>query len=119
MARSELAATEIDRSGVSDSGTSGTTDGHMFRNLGQEFVEVENTDTAAHTVTFPTPAVQHGLAVADLSISVGAGDVVRIGPFPLGTFNQSGADGGMVYIDYEGGAESTFVTSVYKLRAAK
>lgn len=116
MARTQLSVTEIDSNGVSDAGTAGIADGHSFVNHGQEFVEVSNSDTVAHTVTFPTPDQIAGLNLEDRAVSIPAGGSLLIGRFPRSYFNQSGADANKVYIDYEGGAESMFTVSAFRLR---
>lgn len=65
-------------------------------NDGRIFMEVKNDDASSQTVTVPTPGDVDGLAIADLVVSLTAGQTKLIGPFAPGTFNQSD---GLVYID--------------------
>lgn len=117
MARTELTVTQITRDGVLDSGTAGIADGHMFVNSGRCFVEVANSDSgAARTITFVTPKTLVLLALADLTVEIPAASSRLIGPFPGDVFNQqSGADEGMVYIDYESGQHTKFQVRIYEL----
>ena len=117
MARAELTATQITRDGVLDSGTAGVADGHKFVNTGRCFIEVANSDSgAARTITFVTPKTLVSLALADLAVEIPASSSRLIGPFPGDIFNQqSGADEGMVYVNYEAGQHTKFTVKVYEL----
>lgn len=94
MARSALTVQRITRSGIVPTFESANVDGNSFTNNGKQWIHVKNSDASAHNVTVQTPATLHGLAVADLTVSVGAGSELMLGPFPQSTF------GGEVLIDY-------------------
>lgn len=113
MARTELTVTRISRSGVEVAGVAGTADGHMFKNDGNVLLRIANGDVSPRTVTIPTPATVKGLTVEDISIAIPASDRVYIGPFPTGLFNQTGADAGKVYVDFEAGQEAQFTVEAY------
>jgi len=77
--------------------------GMMFVNAGSQLIHVKNTNVATRTVTFTTPATRAGLAIADPAIVIPAntGDLL-IGKFPTAVYNQqSGADKGKVYLDFD------------------
>jgi hypothetical protein len=99
-ARAEIVPTPIVVDGVAQpTQTTGVAaDGHKFLNDGCVFVECNNTHTSALIFTFETPRTIHGLAVAELPISVGAASYKLVGPFNTEDFNQSD---GMVYLDYD------------------
>lgn len=119
MARTEMNATKITRAGTDGgAGAAGIADGHMFRNTGSEFLEVENTDgAAAHTVTIPTTTEFEGLALADLAVSIPAASRRLIGPFEPHVFDRKAGtpDAGKVYVDYAVGAHASFLTRVLSL----
>ena len=77
------------------------TDGDMFKNSGNEFIHVKNGGGGAVAVTIPTPKTIKGLAIEDKVVSVPAGEERIIGRFDPGLYNQSGADAGMCYIEYD------------------
>lgn len=70
--------------------------GDDFKNSGNEFLYVENTDGSSHTVTVSaqiseTDDRQYGkLSKSDVSVAVPAGEFRLIGPFPPSAFNSSG-----------------------------
>jgi hypothetical protein len=115
MARTEVAAIQLTRTGVFTAETVGIADGHMFQNAGRTFILIRNSHaTLAKIVTIQTPQTILGLAVAELTVSVPALASLYIGPFPIDTFNQaSGSDVGKVYVDYETPANQ-FIT-VYRM----
>jgi hypothetical protein len=81
--------------------TNAIADGHMFTNSGDTLLLVKNDDASSKTITIPTPREVQGLALADPTYVVPAGEEWRIGPFDPATFNQpSGADAGKVYVNY-------------------
>ncbi len=55
----------------------------------------------------PTPATVSGLAIEDKIVSVPNAEDRMIGPFEPGLYNQSGADQGKCYIEYD---QTTSVT---------
>lgn len=94
MARSALSVQRINRNGLTPAYEAANVDGNSFTNSGHQFLHLKNGGTAAQTITIQTPLQVHGLAVADLSVSVAAGSEVMLGPFPQRTF------GGEVLVDY-------------------
>lgn len=74
-------------------------DGHQFANDdGRTFFHVINGNASPLTVIIQTTAVVDGLAVADRTVVVPAGEERIIGPFPPEWYNH--ADG-KVYVDYD------------------
>lgn len=58
--------------------------------VGQSVVLVRNGGTAAVTVTTDVPGTTHGQANPDVPVSVPAGGIVSVGPFPRGATDGSG-----------------------------
>lgn len=102
MARTALTVTAVARTG-NDVATlsAANVDGHSVVNTGRMFIFVKNGDASPHTVTVQTPRTVDGLAVAELAVVVAAGEHKLIGPFPVNTFNQVGADYGKIYVDFD------------------
>lgn len=99
MPRTALTVTTITRTGVARPAqeVGDVANGNSIAgNDGRIFLEITNDDAATQTVTFQTPGTVDGLAIADLVISLLAGDVKLVGPLTPGTFNQSD---GLVYVD--------------------
>lgn len=63
--------------------------GDAFQNTGDQYVEVVNGGAVQTTVTVVTPATVGGMAIADLTVTVGAGARKKIGPFPPAVFNDA------------------------------
>lgn len=104
MARTTLTVLNAVRSGllVRDSDlTAANTDGHAFENDGATVLLLVNTNASGRTITVQTPGTVDGLAVADLSISIAAGNVtvqrLITATFPRVIYNQSDRT---VYVDY-------------------
>ncbi len=97
MAREELTAQRIQRTGLSTAYTAAIADGHKFLFDKQVFVHIKNTNGSSRTLTIQTPGTVDGLAVADRTVTIPAttGDVM-VGPFS-DKYLQSDD---MVYIDY-------------------
>lgn len=115
MARSEVTAQSISRSGITPSFAAADANGHKFRNDGKVFLEVKNASASPITVTIQTPGTIDGLAITDRTVTVAAttGDVM-IGPFPPGAYNQkSGSDRDMVYVDYS--AVTSVTVALFRL----
>lgn len=122
MARDAIVPTKVSRvaGGVAQPAqTTGASGGNKFVNDGRVFAEVENIDGgSSRDVIFVTPGTVSAaaLAIADLTIAVPLSSIVVIGPFPMGTFNQkSGADKGLVYINYDSGNETDLKVRLYRL----
>lgn len=84
-----LTVTEITRSGVNPAGAAAAGGGDSFPNTGAELLLVTNGGGGAITVTAATTATVDGLAVADLAVSVPAGEARAIGPFPRYVYGTS------------------------------
>jgi hypothetical protein len=98
MARTALSVQSIVRAGLSPTYTAANVDGHSVANEGkQTFIHVKNGGASPITVTIPTPGSVDGLAVADRTVNVPAGEERMIGPFPAAFYNQ--ADG-TVHVDF-------------------
>ena len=99
MARVAVANQDVVAGGLEATFTNATGDDQEFDNdTGQRtFIWVKNADGSDHDVTIITPGTIDGNAVADLTVTVTAGEERLIGPFPAGVYNQ--ADN-TVQIDY-------------------
>lgn len=118
MARTALTVNEAAAGGIrADGGTAGTADGHYFANSGEEVVVIENSGAGSHTVTIPTPRTVEGLAVSEQTVVIPAGQVFMAGPFEPNTFNNTGADRGRVFVDYDATPEE-LLSKVIRVRKA-
>lgn len=109
MARLNVARASATRAGVAyPVGVNGTVDGLMADNDGRTIFVLNNAGAAPRIVTFVTPAMEDGLAVADHTVSVTNGTTVMVSDLEPGTFNQpsSSADEGKVYLNFPGGFEA-------------
>ncbi len=86
---------------LTDGDAAANVDGNSFANpSGTVKFYANNASAGAYTITFQTPqTVAGGIAVAEVAVSVGAGEAFYFGPFPKGTFNQAN---GTVNVDYSG-----------------
>ena len=101
MARTALAVQQITRGGLQpDLATAANVDGNSFNNTGREVIYVINGATVCN-VTVQTPGNVDGNAIADLAVAVPANEGRMIGPFAPGIYNQGGAVGDVVYVDYD------------------
>lgn len=82
-------------------------DGNAVVNNGRRRLLIRNDDTAAHTVTQVTGGTVHGVDVADPPVSVPAGGVAVLGPWPA-FYNQPD---GSTHVDYDA-VTSLFVAAV-------
>lgn len=92
-----LAAQSIVRAGLAASYAAVAGGGDEFVNTGVEFVHIKNDGIDPTDVTFATPRIVDGLAVAELVVTVAASADKFIGPFPKGTFNDGN---GRVQVTY-------------------
>ncbi|MEK7178551.1 MAG: hypothetical protein AAB721_02775 [Patescibacteria group bacterium] len=76
--------------------------GDVFPNTGKEVVVIKNGGAGAITLTVVTPATIDGLAVADLTATIGVGETRAVGPFPPGVYSTGGVAGGNVSLTYSG-----------------
>ncbi len=97
MARTAVDYQQIARTGLEAAYTAAVADGAKFANDGRMFVDVVNDSGSDVTVTVQTPGTVGGLAIAERTVVVTAGESRKIGPFPPNIYNQSD---GMVYLDY-------------------
>lgn len=73
--------------------------GDSFPNTGDQFLHVKNGGVGDVTVTLTTPATVEGVAIADPTVVVTAGEDRMIGPFPPSIFNDGN---GRVAVGYSG-----------------
>src|SRR4051812_41088866 len=84
------AATALARTGLKVSGAlSAASTSDKFANTGKQFLLVNNGAIGAKVLTFVSAATLDGLAVADPTVSVPAGESWLIGPFKPSVFNDS------------------------------
>lgn len=94
MARIQIPTTDITRSGVTLStqvNADVSNNHYITSNDGRLFIEAYNNDVTSRDVTIQTPIQVDGLDVIDLIVSLSVGQTKLIGPFPTGTFNQTGS----------------------------
>lgn len=102
MARQDVAPIVADDAGVVATTTVGHIDGHSILNQGGDVVLIlHNSGAGAHVVTIPTPATRDDLAVADRTINLTAGQRKVAGPFTPDIYNQTGADSGELWLNFD------------------
>lgn len=79
----------ISRPGASLGLVAATGGGDDFVNTGQQFLVIRNDDASTKTVTVVTSQTVDGLAVADLSVAVPAGNIVVVGTFFVSVYGTS------------------------------
>ena len=99
MARGSVTVQDVERSGLEPSYEAANGDGDAFENNGRVVFHAKNGSGGAITLTFQTPGMVDGLAVADRTVSIPAGEERMCGVFPPSDYNQSDGD---VYVDYSG-----------------
>lgn len=100
MPRAALSVQTIERTGLEPAYVAAEADGNSFINTGREFLHVKNTTTAC-VVTVKTARTVDGQAVTDRTVTVPENEDRMIGPFPPSLYNQRGAAGDVVYVDYD------------------
>jgi hypothetical protein len=100
MARVLLTVQPVSRLGVEPAYAAAQTDGNSFNNTGREFLHIKN-GAIDCVVTVKTPRTVDGQAVTERTVTVTATEERMIGPFPPATFNQLGASGDVVFVDYD------------------
>jgi len=60
--------------------------GNITPNSGATCFRLQNSDTASHTVVFSSIVVEDSLALADLTVTIGASDVVWVSQLPVDVF---------------------------------
>lgn len=103
MARTRQTTQQITKTGLSPTLTA-PKDGGDVIDTGRVYLEVNNTGSAAATVTVITPIEIDGLKLEDLVVSVPAGATRKIGLLAPSTFGQPAGspDAGLAYVDYQG-----------------
>lgn len=84
-----LTVTPIDRDGIAGLLSGGDLAGNNFPNSGNAFIEVTNASGGAITVTIPIVPTIDDQPVDARVVSVPNGERRIIGPFPMGTYNDS------------------------------
>jgi hypothetical protein len=105
-----LDVTDIARTGVELSGSAAASGGDQFTNTGSEFVAVTNGQGDALVVTITTPNTVDDLAIADRTVTIGAGETYLIGPFSRANYNDSS---GYVQLSYDD--ETSVTVQVFRL----
>lgn len=116
MARTDLTPTALTTAGVAPSAVAGTVDGHKVTNHGDIILVLKNTGAGAHTVTIPTPGTVEGEAIGDKMISLAAAQVKYVSELTPEHFNQSGADAGKIYLDFDATQSEVTVIALKKAR---
>lgn len=101
MARVSLTPQQVTTAGLNPVLTTPTPDGDVF-DAGRVAVWVANGDDQPVTVTAVTPGNVGGQAIADAGVSIPAGQMRLIGPFPRYLYGQGfgATDEGRVYLNY-------------------
>ena len=112
MARSALTVQALSRLGLEPSFAAANADGNSWNNTGREFLHVKN-GASDVVVTVQTPRTVDGQAVSARTVTVPATEERMIGPFPPAIFNQRGALGDVVHVDYDD--ESNVTVAVFRV----
>lgn len=89
MARTDVTVQRVTRDGITPTYESANVDGHTVPNdSGKIHLHIKNTDTSAHNVTVQTSRTVSGFAIADHTVSVGAGSELMLGGFPSTVFGD-------------------------------
>lgn len=99
-----IAAQQITVSGLEATYTAAASS-QTFDNDGTVFLHVKNGDGSDHDITLTTAGTVAGLAIADATITVTAGEERLIGRFPQGAFNDGN---GQVAITWSATTSMTF-----------
>jgi hypothetical protein len=108
--RDSITATPLANTGVTESLSAASGDGHSFSNTGEEFIIVTNNYTDTVTMTVVTGGTIGGLAIADVDVALAAGATSIVGPFAEGIFNQTGTSD--IYINWNSAVTGTVADSV-------
>ena len=84
-----LTSQQIANTGLNSAYSAASASGDSFVNTGREFLHVKNGSGSSVTVTIATEQTVEGLAVADATVTIPAGEDRFIGPFATNTFNDS------------------------------
>lgn len=92
-----LTVTDTAVDGVELALTAAAGGGDEFANSGEVFFVMQNDDASSTTVTFVTQGTVQSLAVADVAVTVPAGELHVAGPFNKSLFNDAN---GRVQVTY-------------------
>lgn len=96
--QSKRSGNGVDLAGVSAGGG-----GDTFATTGKELLVIKNGGGSPITLTVATPGTAgDGLAIADLTATIGAGESRLLGPFPPGLYAVDGQPGNNVALSYSG-----------------
>lgn len=95
----ELTVQEIVITGLEATAASAAGGGDTFKNDGKTFFRAINGSGGDITLTFTTPGKVGGVAIADPTVVVTAGETREVGPFEPSIFNNSS---GLVAVSYSG-----------------
>jgi hypothetical protein len=95
----ELTVQEIVIAGLEETFAAAAGGGDTFKNDGRTFFHAKNASVGDITLTFTTPGKIHGVAIADPTVVVTAGEERLVGPFDPSIFNSSA---GLVAVGYSG-----------------
>lgn len=85
--------------------------GNLFLNDGDTYLEVINSSGAnTYTLTFTTPATYGGVAVTEITATVGTSVTRKIGPFSPKVYNNSAAQVSVTYSGTPGDVAATDLT---------
>ena len=87
-----LTAAAVSRDGVDPAPVAADAAGDEFTNTGKEFLYVENSGAGSIVITITTQQTVDGLAVPDRTVTIPAGGIRLIGPFPGTIYNRSAAE---------------------------
>lgn len=106
----EISVQEIAITGLEDVYVAAAGGGDTFKNDGRTFFECINGSGADITLTFTTPGKVGGVAIADPTVVVTAGERRKVGPFEPSIFNNSS---GLVAVGYS--AATTVTVAAIRL----
>lgn len=111
--RDVITSTIVLNTGITQTLSAASGDGHKFVNSGKNIIVVNNTTGDTITMTIVTGGTYGGIALADVDVSIDNNDTALIGPFNGNVFNQlSGADAGYVYLNWNDEITGTVANSV-------
>ena len=111
--RDTITPTNLSASGVAQTLSAASGDGHKFSNTNRDILVVTNDYTDTVTLTIVTGGQVGGLDIDDIDISLTAGQTKMAGPFETTIFNQtSGSDAGKIYINFDAAVTGTVANSV-------
>lgn len=90
MTATPIASVPLSRTPTADPAPTAcdATNGNITPNTGATIFRVQNTDSASHTITFVTIPTQDSLALADLTLTIGATAKAWVSGFDMETFGS-------------------------------